>query len=311
MIKITHDKQQDRFYEGEVRLATKKWRDIYHSIFFIAPAYILFTTMLTIPLLLSFYYALTDWNGATEANWVGLQNFVRAFTDDPSFANSFWFTARYAFICLILSNIIGIIFALALTTQIRSKNILRTVFFMPNLIGGIILGFIWQFVFTKAVPSIGSATNIGLFNLPWLGDAPTAFWATVIVFVWQMGGYLMVIYIAAIEGVDRSLYESSQIDGANLLQVITKITLPLIAPAFTICIFLSLAWGFKTFDSIYSLTKGGPFGSTESVTINIYEEAFLRNNAGFGTAKALIFFAVIVAVTLIQVAISKRREVQM
>jgi raffinose/stachyose/melibiose transport system permease protein len=294
------------------KVNTRKFRDFFHSIFFISPAYILFAIALIIPFFLSFYYSLTNWDGfSSNVRFVGMDNFIRIITEDNRFASSFWFTTRFTLVCVVLTNVIGLALALALTTSIRSRNWLRTIFFMPNLLGGVLLGFIWQFIFTNSFVSIGSITQISALSTPWLGDSNTAFWGNVIVFVWQASGYLMVIYIAAIQSVDRSLQESAQIDGANGTQVLRKIILPLIAPAFTICLFLSLAWGFKSFDTIFALTQGGPFNSTESVTINIYREAFGMNNAGVGTAKALIFFVLIASISLIQVAITKKREVHM
>jgi raffinose/stachyose/melibiose transport system permease protein len=294
-----------------VKVKTRKLREFYHSFIFISPAYILFAIALIIPFFLSFYYSMTEWDGLNPEVFIGLDNFTYTIMEDTRFANSFWFTTRFTVVCVILSNVVGLALALILTSSIRTRNILRTIFFMPNLLGGILLGFIWQFIFTNSIVSIGALTNISSLNTPWLGDAKTAFWGNVIVFVWQACGYLMVIYIAAIQSVDRSLQESALIDGANGLQMLRKIILPLIVPAFTICLFLSIAWGFKSFDTIFALTQGGPFNSTESVTINIYREAFSMSNFGVGTAKALIFFVMIATITIIQVTITKKREVHM
>ncbi len=181
---------------------------------------------------------------------------------------------------------------------------------MPNVIGGLLLGFIWQFIFVKGFATIGELTQLAFFQLPWLGDAPTAFWGLIIVSVWQTAGYLMVIYIAGLSNVPRELTEAAYIDGATRFQTLRHITLPMIMPAVTVCLFLTISWAFKMYDLNVSLTQGGPFNSTQSVALNIYEEAFRNNRYGLGTAKALIFFVVVALITLVQVSITKKREVE-
>ena len=201
--------------------------------------------------------------------------------------------------------------ALLLTQALKTRNILRTIFFMPNVIGGLLLGFIWSFIFVKGFATIGELTGLAFFNLPWLGDAPTAFWGIVIVTVWKGAGYVMVIYIAGLTNVPKDMIEAARIDGATRLQMLSKITLPLIMPAITVCLFLTISWGFKVFDLIVSLTKGGPFNSTESVSLNIYQEAFRNNRySDLGSAKAVIFFLIVALITVIQVTITKKREVE-
>lgn len=187
---------------------------------------------------------------------------------------------------------------------------LRTIFFMPNVIGGLLLGFIWQFIFIKGFSTMGDLTGWSFFNLPWLGDATTGFWAIVIVFVWQSSGYLMVIYIASLNNVSKEVLEAAQIDGASRSQTLRNIIVPLIMPAVTVGLFLAISWSFKMFDLNLSLTKGGPFKSTESVAMNIYNEAFLNNRYGLGTAKALLFFLIVAIITVIQVRITKSKEVE-
>lgn len=181
---------------------------------------------------------------------------------------------------------------------------------MPNVIGGLLLGFIWQFIFIKGFATMGDLTGLSFFNLPWLGDATTGFWAIVMVFIWQSSGYLMVIYIASLSNVSKEVLEAAEIDGASRMQVLRNIILPLIMPAVTIGLFLAISWSFKMFDLNLSLTKGGPFKSTESVAMNIYNEAFLNNRYGLGTAKALLFFLIVALITVIQVRITKSKEVE-
>jgi raffinose/stachyose/melibiose transport system permease protein len=181
---------------------------------------------------------------------------------------------------------------------------------MPNLIGGLILGFVWQFIYVKGFASIGELTGWSIFELPWLGDARTGFWGIVIVSIWQGGGYIMVIYIAALQNVPQELIEAAKIDGANRLSTLRNITLPLIMPSVTIWLFLTISWSFKLFDTYLSLTNVGPYKSTEMLALNIYKESFTNNNLGLGSSKAIIFFVVVAAITVTQVYLTKKREVE-
>jgi raffinose/stachyose/melibiose transport system permease protein len=278
---------------------------------FVGPALLFFILVQIIPFFMGVYYSFTSWNGVSSAvEWVGLENYITVFTDDAKFFNSFLFTTKFMLAAVLISNVIGFGLALILNAALKTKNILRTVFFIPNVIGGLLLGFIWQFIFVKGFASIGNMTDIGFFKLPWLGDETTAFWGIVIVFAWQISGYMMVIYIAALQGVDTSLLEAAKMDGATNWSVLTKIMIPLILPAFTICFFLTISMAFKIFDLNLSLTGGGPFNSTESVAINIYQEAFMNNRYGLGTAKSILFFIVVALFTTFQVMFTKKREVE-
>ncbi|MNO29941.1 Inner membrane ABC transporter permease protein YcjO [compost metagenome] len=279
--------------------------------FFVGPAFLFFTLITIIPFIMGMYYSFTDWNGVSgNVSWVGFQNFSTIFTNDPDFWSSFWFTVRFTVLGVILTNVVGFFLAYLLTKPLKTRNMLRTIFFMPNVIGGLLLGFIWQFIFIKGFATMGELTGWSFFNLPWLGDATTGFWAIVMVFVWQSSGYLMVIYIASLSNVSKEVLEAADIDGASRWQVLRNIVVPLIMPAVTIGLFLAISWSFKMFDLNLSLTKGGPFKSTESVAMNIYNEAFLNNRYGLGTAKALLFFVIVAIITLIQVRITKSKEVE-
>lgn len=292
-------------------LNKKKWKDAGLFTLFVGPVLLAFILIVLIPFFTGIYYAFTDWNGVTgSVKWVGLDNFKYLFTEDKQFQQSFLLTTKYTIVAIILTNLIGFGLALLVAQKLKTKNVLRTVFFMPNLIGGLILGFIWQFIFVKGFASIGALTGIPLFELAWLGDAKTAFWGIVIVSVWQGAGYIMIIYIAALQNVPQELIEAARIDGANRFQVLRHITMPLVAPAVTICLFLTTASSFKVFDANLSLTNGGPFKSTEMLALNIYTEAFVNNRYGIGEAKALIFFIVVAAITVLQVTISKKKEVE-
>lgn len=278
---------------------------------FVGPVFLAFAIIVLIPFFTGIYYAFTDWNGITgDIKWVGFDNFKYLFTEDKQFQQSFLLTTKYTVVAIILTNLIGFGLAILVTQMLKTRNILRTVFFMPNMVGGLLLGFIWQFIFVKGFASIGQLTGIPFFELAWLGDANTAFWGIVIVSVWQGAGYIMIIYIAALQNVPQELIEAAKIDGANRWQILRHITMPLVAPAVTICLFLTTASSFKIFDANLSLTNGGPFKSTEMLALNIYTEAFVNNRYGIGEAKALIFFIVVAAITVLQVTISKKREVE-
>ncbi|WP_211747239.1 sugar ABC transporter permease [Paenibacillus sp. Marseille-Q4541] len=278
---------------------------------FVGPALFFFLLIIAAPFLLGMYYSFTEWNGATkDPTWVGFANFTKILTDDPAFLKSFTFTAWFTLAGVVLTNVIGFFLAYFLTKPLKTKNVLRTVFFMPNVIGGLLLGFIWQFIFVRGFASVGEVTGLSFFNLPWLGDEITAFWAIVIVFVWQTAGYLMVIYISSLNNVPTEVIEAAQIDGASRGQILKSIIVPLIMPGVTVCLFLAISWSFKMFDLNLSLTKGGPFRSTESLALNIYNEAFVNGRYGLGTAKALIFFIVVAVITSIQVRLTKSKEVE-
>ncbi|MBY9078541.1 sugar ABC transporter permease [Paenibacillus sp. HN-1] len=281
------------------------------QLFFVGPAALFFALIMVVPFIMGMYYSFTDWNGVSgHVSWVGFENFKRIFTNDSDFWSSFWFTVRFTVLGVLLTNVVGFFLAYFLTKPLKSRNMLRTIFFMPNVIGGLLLGFIWQFIFIKGFATIGDLTGWGFFNLPWLGDATTGFWAIVLVFIWQSSGYLMVIYIASLSNVSKEVLEAAEIDGASRGQVLRNIIVPLIMPAVTICLFLAISWSFKMFDLNLSLTKGGPFKSTESVAMNIYNEAFLNNRYGLGTAKALLFFVIVAIITVIQVRLTKSKEVE-
>ncbi|MCR8925507.1 sugar ABC transporter permease [Priestia megaterium] len=278
---------------------------------FVGPALLAFCVIVLIPFFTGIYYSFTDWNGVNGTiNWVGLDNFKYLFTEDKQFQQSFWVTTKYTVVAIILTNVVGFVLAIFVTQMLKTRNILRTVFFMPNLIGGLLLGFVWQFIFVKGFASIGQITGISLFELPWLGDAKTAFWGIVIVSVWQGAGYIMLIYTAALQNVPQELIEAAKIDGASRWQILRHITIPMVAPAVTVCLFLTISWSFKVFDVNLSLTNGGPFKSTEMLALNIYTEAFVNNRYGLGEAKALIFFIVVAAITIIQVTYTKKKEVE-
>jgi len=290
----------------------KKHKGKITTALFVIPSLFIFINVVIIPFVMGIIYSFTNWDGFAfkGSTFVGLKNYVAAF-GDKKFMEAFWLTTQYTFFMIILVNIVGLALALLVTSKIKSKNFLRGVYFLPNLIGGLILGFIWKFVFTKFFQQLGEITHTQKIFFNWLDNDTTAFWALVIVGVWQMAGYVMVIYIASIESISEEVMEAASIDGASSWVKFKKITLPLIAPAFTISLFVTLSNSFKQYDTNLSLTNGGPFGSTELVTMNIFSTAFSYNKYAQAQAKSIIFFLVIMVITVIQIYTTKKREVDM
>ncbi len=290
---------------------------------FVAPCLIAFLIVVVIPTFSGILMSFTDWNGIDpNPNFVGFKNYIEAFTGDvvkstfltfeyeiPRFIDVFLFTAKFAVVSVILINAFGFGLALLVTRGLRGSNLLRSVFFIPNLIGGLILGFLWQFIFTKVFNEVGNTLGIE-FLKGWLSTTSTGFWGLVIVLSWQMSGYMMIIYIAAIQNIPTSLFEAADLDGANFIQKMKNIIMPLVAQAFTIGLFLTLSNAFKLFDQNLALTNGGPYLSTQMLALNIYRTAYMQQNFGQGQAKAVIFLIAISAITLIQMSISKKKEVE-
>lgn len=281
-------------------------------ILFTAPLLLIFITVVIIPFLMGIYYSFFQWDGiaANPKVFVGIDNFTHLF-NDTRFFKSAWTTTLFTILSVILVNIVGLTFALLVTSKLRTANAARTMVFMPYLIGGLILGYIWQFVFSDVFKLIGNITGLESVFFNWLMDPDYAMYALVIVFTWQMAGYVMIIYIAGIQGIPNDVIEASKIDGANGRQRLKSIIFPLLMPAFTISLFLTLSSAFKIYDVNLSLTGGGPANSTEMFAMNIYNEIFGYGNYGFGQAKAILFFFIVAAITLTQVYITKKREVEM
>ncbi len=276
---------------------------------FLAPVLLALTLVVIVPMLLGVYYSFTSWNGIVTGSFVGLENYIALFKDER-FLASLWFTTKFSIVSVILINIIGLSLALIVTSKIKTSNLLRTTFFMPNLIGGLILGFIWQFIFVKVFASVGQM--IGSESMQtWLATTETGFWGLVILMSWQLAGYIMVIYIAYLEGLPKEVMEAAQLDCMNAFQRFRFIVFPLVAPAFTVSMFLTLSNTFKLYDQNLSLTAGGPYNSTEMVAMEIFKTAFMQNEFAYAQAKAVIFFAIVAVVALFQVYLNKRREVEM
>ena len=276
---------------------------------FCAPALIVYFTFKLYPALSGMYYSLTNWNGLKKTyDFVGLSNFIEILSDHY-FWDSMWFTFKYVIVIVIVSNVVALTLAVAIESRRKAKGLFRTIFYMPNMISMVIGGYMWMFIFTKVLYYMADNWGWKFLDHSWIGDPKFSFVAIIIVAAWGAIGYLMIIYMAALQGVPANLKEAASIDGANSWQNFWKIVFPLISHAITICVFWALNAGFQVFDVIYTLTGGGPGRATQSVAINIYEEAFRGNiRYGYATAKSTVLFIIVLIVTAIQLKITSRRE---
>ncbi|PKO04824.1 MAG: ABC transporter permease [Chloroflexi bacterium HGW-Chloroflexi-3] len=278
-------------------------------IVFLGPATLLFAVVVIIPFLISIYFSLTDWNGISKTmNFIGFNNYINIFSENSRFLQAFGFTFNISFVIVALTNIIGIGLAALLINKFFGSNLFRAIFFLPNTMGGVVMGYIWRFIFLLVIQYLGMTLNWAIFKLPWLGTEETAFVALVIVSVWQGVGYVMVIMIAALAGVPLELSEAAKIDGASSWRTFWKIKIPFTMPYITVCLFWTIATAFKMFDINVALTKGGPYGSTTPMALQIYYDAFNSNRYGFANAESIVFFLIIFLVTSIQLFLSRRKE---
>jgi len=279
---------------------------------FTLPLLFIFTTVVIIPFFIGIGYSFFSWDGLplNPKIFVGLDNYVKLFAD-MKFINSTVHTVTFTLLAIVLINIFGLSFALIVTTKLKVRNIARTMLFMPYLIGGLILGYIWKFILGDAFAMIGEQTGLTGIFFNWLLNPHSALIALVVVTTWQMAGYIMIIYITGIQAIPEEVVEAASVDGAGFWQTLFRVKFPLIMPSFTICLFMTLSSCFKIFDVNLSLTKGGPYNSTEMFAMNIYNEIFSRNNYGYGQAKAIVFLVIVAAITMVQVTITKKKEVEM
>lgn len=265
------------------------------------PATLIWAAVVIIPFLYGIGITFTDWNGLSlDINFIGLKNYKTVFSD-PTFLSAFLKTVIYVLFTVIVSNVVGFFLALVVTSGIRFQGLFRTGFFTPNIIGGIILGYIWNFIFSYAITSVGKTMGIESLSTSWLTDPTKALAALIIVSSWQLSGYLMVIYIAGLTNISGELLESAQIDGATGWQVIKNIKGPLVRNSITICTFLAISRSFMSFDMNLSLTAGGPYKSTELIAYKIYQTAFTSMEFGKGQAQAIVLFVIVAAISLLQV----------
>ena len=269
----------------------------------------IFSLVLVFPFANGFYLTFTNWDGFESSKFVGFNNYVKSF-QDPTFWATLRFTALFVVVSLVIVNAVAFGLALIVTSKLRSRNILRTFFFVPNLIGGVVLGVIWQFIFNSAITSLAKKYNWTPFLDSWLNDTNKAFWALIIVTVWQSSGYMMIVYITGLISIENDVLEASQIDGASPLRTLFSIKIPLMAQAFTIALFLTLRGGFMAYDVNVALTGGGPFRTTELISMHIFQDAFANGHFDTGQSKAVIMFLLVAFAALLQVSVSKRMEVQ-
>lgn len=281
-----------------------------YFLIFVLPTLIAFAIGFIYPFFQGIYLSFCKFHTVSDAKLIGFDNYVKAFQNE-AFIHSFWFTVLFVIVSIVLINLIAFAVAYVLTLGIRGSNIFRTVFFVPNLIGGIILGYIWKLIFDGILHNYG--TNLAL-------NSTYGFWGLVILMCWQQAGYMMIIYIAGFQSVPSDLYEAAKIDGANRRQILTKVTIPMMAPSITICTFLTLTNSFKLFDQNLALTGGAPgvvtsggvtIKQTEMMALNIYNTFYSNaNSRGVGQAEAVIFFVIVVVIALAQLYFTRKREVQ-
>jgi len=278
---------------------------------FVLPALIFYSIFTLAPAIGGIVYSFTNWNGLNKAfDFIGFRNYLNILKD-TDFINSVIFTLKFVVIMVVLQNVIALLLAVMIESRNKSKTLFRTLAFMPNMLSMIIGGFMWMFIFTKALPYIAEQLNLAsIAGISWIGDPTFSFIAIIIVSLWGGVGYLMIIYMAALQGVDNTLKEAASIDGATRFQTFTKIIIPSIMPAITIGVFVTLNNSFKVFDVVFSLTGGGPGRSTQVIAMNIFAEAYsLNNRYGYASAKSVVLFIIILCITLIQLTVMRKREI--
>lgn len=268
---------------------------------FVLPTLIAFTIAFLAPFVMGIVLSFCKFTTVVDAEFIGVENYFRAF-QDANFANAFWFSTKFTIVSVVLINIFAFALAYVLTRGIRGTNLFRTVFFMPNLIGGIVLGYIWLTIINGVLAKFGVTLTAA---------AKYGFWGLVILMCWQMTGYMMIIYIAGIQNISTDVIEAAKIDGADKWQTLTRITIPMVMPSVTICLFLTLTNSFKLFDQNLSLTAGAPGKQTEMLALNIFSTFYGRVGwEGVGQAKAVIFFLVVAVISLSQLYFTRNREVE-
>ena len=268
---------------------------------FVLPTLIAFSFAFIIPFVMGVYLSFCKFKTITNAQFLGLDNYIKIFAD-KDFVNAFGFTLKFSVVSIVTINVFAFILALALTRKIKGTNLFRTVFFMPNLIGGIILGYIWQ----QMINAVLLKYETTLVANPTYG-----FWGLTILMNWQMIGYMMIIYVAGLQNVPTDLIEAAEIDGATSLQTLFKVKIPMVMPSITICLFLTVSNSFKLFDQNLALTAGAPSKKTAMLALDIYNTFYGRSGfEGVGQAKAVLFFIVVAVIALGQLVLTRRKEVE-
>lgn len=278
---------------------------------FTVPLFFVFIVVVIAPFLSGVYYSFVSWDGLPKnpMKFVGFANYARALRD-ARFLGSLERTTVFTLITMITVNVLALGFALVVTSRLRLRNVGRVMIFMPYLIGGLLLGYIWQFILGDCMAALGAMTGKSRLFFYWLSNKRFAFIGLIVVATWQMAGYMMVIYIAGLQSISDDVLEAANVDGANYWQTLARIRLPLLMPSITICLFLTLSNCFKIYDVNLALTGGGPANSTEMVSMNIFNEIFAKSNFGYGQAKAIVFFLIVAVITMLQVRLTSSREVE-
>ena len=280
-----------------MRVASKRWFAV-----FVGPTFIAFCIAFLVPFIMGLYLSFCEFRTVSDAQFVGLQNYIRAFSQNNDFLNALWFTVKFAFAAVISINVIAFFLALLLTKGIRGTNLFRTVFFMPNLIGGIVLGYIWQLIINGILYSYGYSIT---------SNATFGYWGLVVLMSWQMIGYMMILYIAGIQNIPTAILEAARVDGAGPIRTLVNIIIPSVMPSITICLFLTITNSFKLFDQNLALTAGAPSKQTQMVALDIYNTFYGRvGYEGIGQAKAVVFFILVAIVALLQLYLTRSREVE-
>ena len=285
---------------AEMRIIMEKAIRKYWPVF-VLPTMAAFMIGFIVPFIEGIYLSFCKFTTIKDADFVGIGNYIEAFKD-TTFPHAFGFTAVFAIVTLVLVNVLAFALALALTQKIKGTNIFRTIFFMPNLIGGIVLGYIWQLIFDGIFSHFDMALKL---------NAKLGFWGLVILICWQQIGYMMIVYIAGLQAIPDSLREAAMIDGANAWKRLFHVTIPNMMPSITICTFLTITNSFKLFDQNLSLTGGEPLHKTEMLALNIYDTFYGRvGYEGVGQAKAVIFFLAVIVISMLRLRLTRSKEVQ-
>lgn len=290
-------------------MKTNKKSYVKEALIFVVPLMVLYTIFFIVPFFAGTYYSLFNWDGiSTTKKFVGLKNYIELFTKDPDYFKSLIFTLKYVVFNVLATNILALALAMVCNSKLKSKKFLRTCFFLPNVISMLVVGYIWRFLFNQGCAALYDLTGWKFFNISWLGGGNVSVFAMVLVAMWQSVGYIMIIYLAGLQMVDTSLIEAAAIDGASKWQKFFHITLPVILPSVTVNMFLVLSQSFRLFDVNLSLTGGGPGRETMGLALDIYTEGFQNNRMGYGAAKAVILFIIVIAIAIIQLNVTKTKD---
>ena len=282
-----------------------------NSALFMGPTMVLFTLLFLIPLVSEILYSFTNWNGIDPTfKFMGIKNYLRAIKDE-TYWTSFWFTIKFSAFVVIISNVIGFAWAYVLSGDIPCKNFWRALIYAPRIIGGVVLGFLWRFIFQNVFVQFGNWSGIKWFAQQWFTTPESSFWALVIVMTWSLSGYLMIIYNSGLAAISRDYYEAATVDGASKFTILKSITLPLLRGTTTRCLFIAINWAMLLYDTNISLTNGNPYRTSEGVMMNIYATAFRSNQIAFGAAKSVLFIIVLLAVSFGQMKLTSRNEVNL